>query len=179
MGFDLNKAAETLQDQEGLPPVDKWNPDYCGEIDMRILRDGRWLYMGTPINRPAMVKLFARVLWLEEGRYYLKTPVEKVGIEVEDAPFLITAVVQEEDRLVFATSYGDQITAGKDHPIWVEECPETGEPSPYIKVRFNMPGLISRNVFYQLVEMAQEEEVAGKPNLVLHSAGETFTLGSL
>ncbi|MFY0677810.1 MAG: DUF1285 domain-containing protein [Neptuniibacter sp.] len=149
---------------------------------MRIARDGRWFYMGTPIGRPAMVKLFSGVLWQEEGKHYLKTPVEKVGIQVDDAPFLFVSVDQQDGEhgpeLVFTSTADDQIVAGKKHPITVEVCPDTEEPSPYIDVRFGMRGLINRTVFYQLVEMAEEKKSNGRRVLTLESQGETFELGS-
>lgn len=183
-GFDLSKASKTIEESgEGIPPLDKWNPDFCGDIDMRIARDGKWFYQGTIIGRPAMVKLFSRVLWLEEGKHYLKTPVEKVGIEVEDAPFLMTELhVQDGDKgpeYQFVSTTGDKVVIGKEHSFWVEECGETSEPSPYVDVRFGMKGLIHRNVFYQLVELAVEKEIDGKLMLVIESQGETFILGDV
>ncbi|WP_286237488.1 DUF1285 domain-containing protein [Neptuniibacter halophilus] len=183
-GFDLGKASQAIsQTGEGIPPLEKWNPDFCGDIDMRIARDGRWFYMGTPIGRQAMVNLFSRVLWLEEGRYFLKTPVEKVGIEVEDAPFLFTQLEQAEGEsgpeLIFVSTTGDRITAGPEQRLWVETCPQSGEPSPYLEVRFGMKGLIHRNLFYQLVEMAEPCAVDGREVLAIESCGERFILGAL
>lgn len=180
--FDLNQVSKTIEKTGGgIPPLDKWNPDFCGDIDMRIARDGKWFYMGTPIGRPAMVKLFSTVLWQEEGKHYLKTPVEKVGIQVEDAPFLFIAVEQREGEqgpeLCFTSTTDDQVVAGKEHPITVEVCPDSEEPSPYIDVRFGMRGLINRTVFYQLVEMAEEKQINGRNVLVLESQGEHFELG--
>ena len=166
---------------KGAPPVDKWNPDFCGDIDLRILRDGTWLYGGTPIGRPAMVTLFSSVLWKEENDYFLKTPVEKVGIKVEDVPFHFIHVekVADErgDALCFISRTGDRVVASQENPIRVESDPVTGEPSPYLYVRFGMEGLISRAVFYDLVEQAHEEMLDGVAHLVINSAGETFVLG--
>jgi len=183
-GFDLTAASKDIQAQgEQLPPLEKWNPEFCGDIDMHIKRDGSWFYNGTPIGRPAMVKLFSRVLWQEEGKYFLKTPVEKVGIEVDDVPFLMIAVEQREGEqgieLVFTSKTDDVVIAGAEHPIRVEHCADTGEPSPYIAVRFGMEGLIARNVFYELVELAEEREIDGAAHLVIESQGELFSLGSL
>lgn len=180
--FDLNQASNAIAKAgSGLPPLEQWNPEFCGDIDMRIARDGKWFYMGTPIGRPAMVKLFSKVLWLEEGKYYLKTPVEKVGIQVDDAPFLFVSVDQQEGEfgpeLVFTSTTDDQVIAGKEHTITVEVCPETQEPSPYIDVRFGMRGLINRTVFYQLVEMAEERQINGRNVLVVESQNERFELG--
>ncbi|WP_415905459.1 DUF1285 domain-containing protein [Neptuniibacter sp. QD48_55] len=183
-GFDLSEASKVIEKSgEGIPPLDKWNPDFCGDIDMCIARDGKWFYQGTIISRPAMVKLFSKVLWLEEGKYFLKTPVEKVGIEVEDAPFLMTEVqVQEGENgpeYQFVSTTGDKVVIGKEHSLWVEECSETSEPSPYVDVRFGMKGLLHRNVFYELVELAIEREIDNKQVLVIESQGVTFILGEV
>lgn len=183
MSFDIQKAQQDIASAKGgLPPVDKWNPEFCGDIDMRIARDGRWYYMGSPIGRQAMVNLFARVLWKEGDNYFLKTPVEKVGIQVDDVPFLFIAVEEKTGEqgkeLCFTSSTGDQVTAGRDFPLRVETDPENDEPSPYLYVRWGMEGLISRNVFYQLVELAEEREVDGRSVLVLESQGEVFELGA-
>ncbi len=182
--FDLARVSRSIKENsKGIPPVDKWNPDFCGDIDMRIARDGKWFYMGTPIGRPAMVKLFSTVLWLEEGKHYLKTPVEKIGIKVDDAPFLFTELKVEQGEqgqtLLFISSTDDKVTADANHRLWVEVDQETGEPAPYIDVRFGMKGLIHRNVFYQLVELAKEHTVEGKRLLMVESAGQLFTLGTL
>ncbi|WP_297305913.1 DUF1285 domain-containing protein [Neptuniibacter sp.] len=181
--FDLNKASKEIEKSgDGIPPLEKWNPDFCGDIDMRIARDGRWFYMGTPIGRPAMVKLFSKVLWQEENKFFLKTPVEKVGIQVEDAPFLFISVEEREGEkakeLCFTSLTDDVVVAGADHPITVNICPNTHEPSPYIDVRFGMRGLINRTVFYQLVEIAEEKMVDGRSVLVVESQGEVFELGA-
>lgn len=182
MAFDLQQAQKAIEKEQGnLPPLDKWNPEFCGDIDMRIARDGRWFYMGTPIGRQSMVNLFSRVLWKEGDSYFLKTPVEKVGIQVEDAPFLFTElrVRQGENgqELVFSSTTGDEITAGKAFPIRVEIEPETQEPSPYLYVRWGMEGLIHRNVFYQLVELASVSEDGKK--MLIQSQGASFELGGL
>lgn len=142
-----------------LPPVDKWNPAHCGPIPMRIARDGTWFYMGTPIARHAMVRLFSTILRREpDGEHVLVTPVERVGIEVEDAPFVAVSLeVQgagEGQSLIFLTNVGDSVTAGPDNPIRVAEDPATGEPSPYVLVRGRLEALIARAVFYELADMA-------------------------
>lgn len=182
-GFDLTAASKAIEAQgNALPPLEKWNPEFCGDIDMRIARDGTWFYNGTPIGRLPMVKMFSRVLWMEEGKFFLKTPVEKVGIQVDDAPFIFTAVEQREGdqgpELVFTSKTDDVVVAGTDNPLRVEHASD-GEPSPYLMVRFGMEGLIARNVFYELVELAQEEEIDGELHLTLHSQGARFILGSL
>jgi uncharacterized protein len=146
----------------GLPPVHLWNPDYCGELDIRIARDGTWFYLGTPIGRPELVKLFSSILKKEDGRYYLVTPVEKVGIVVEDAPFVaVDFDVSGQDRdqvLRFETQVGDFADAGSDHPIRVVRDAKTGEPSPYVLIRADLEALIDRKSFYRLVELGAHHE---------------------
>ena len=184
-GFDLAAASKQIEQGsgEGIPPLEKWNPEFCGDIDMRIARDGSWFYNGTPIGRPAMVKMFSRVLWQEAGQFFLKTPVEKVGIQVDDAPFLFIAVESRQGEqgpeLVFSSKTDDVVVAGPDHPLRVEVDPDSEEPSPYLAVRFGMEGLIGRSVFYQLVELAEERVLDGVPHLMLQSQGEWFSLGNL
>lgn len=161
-----------------LPPVERWNPPHCGPIPMRIARDGSWHYMGTPIGRPAMVRLFSTILRREpDGSHVLVTPVERVGIEVEDAPFVAVQMdvsgAGEDQSLTFLTSVGDTVTAGRDHPIRVEEDPETGEPSPYVEVRKGLQALIARPVYYELADLAVERGV----DLGVWSAGSFFRLG--
>lgn len=143
---------------KGPPPVHLWNPPYCGEMDLRIARDGAWIHEGTPIGRPALVRLFASILKREDGRYYLVTPVEKLGITVEDAPFLAVDMETGPDGLTFTTSLGDRVTAGPDDPIRVERDPVTEEPSPYVHIRRGLEARIDRKTFYRLVDMAEERE---------------------
>jgi hypothetical protein len=157
-----------------LPPVDKWNPPYCGAIPMRIARDGTWHYMGTPIGRAAMVRLFSTILRREpDGSHVLVTPVERVGIDVEDAPFIAVSVEAKDGALHFLTNVGDAVTADADHPIRVVEDPATGEPSPYVLVRGRLEARLARAVFYELAELAEERDgVMG-----VWSAGAFFRLG--
>lgn len=174
---------EQGNDPRGLPPVHKWNPPYCGEIDMEIRRNGQWFYMGTPIGRPALVKLFSTVLRHDDdGYYYLVTPVEKVRIRVEDAPFLATQVERHEEAgvayLRFTTQTGDVVVAGREHPIRVSFRDDL-EPCPYIHVRDRLDALISRNVYYQLVEWGREVLAEGRPALAVESAGEPYIIGYL
>ena len=145
---------------DGLPPVDQWNPEYCGDIGMEIKRDGTWYYMGTPIGRKRIVKLFSRILRKEDDNtYVLVTPVEKVLINVEDAPFIATYVEilgeGKELNLKFNTNVDDTIIASKDYPIRVVINKKTNEPSPYILIRRNLEAKISRPVFYELIEIAE------------------------
>lgn len=158
----------------GLPPVHLWNPPHCGEIDMRIARDGTWFYMGTPIGRPALVNLFSTILRKDGDDYVLVTPVEKVGITVDDAPFVAVDFDREGDVLVFETNVGDRVTAGADHPIRVARDPKTGEPSPYVLVRANLEALIDRKSFYRLVDICEEAEHGGARWLGVKSGGTFF-----
>ena len=156
------QAAEQKLGKGGLPPVHLWNPPFCGDLDMRIARDGTWFYEGSPINRFQLVKLFSSILRREEGKYYLVTPVEKVGITVEDAPFVAVEFEVsgegEAQELYFTTHVGDQVLAGAEHPIRVERQAESGEPSPYVMVRNDLEALIDRKSFYRLVELGCHHE---------------------
>ncbi|SFP79839.1 DUF1285 domain-containing protein [Tranquillimonas alkanivorans] len=162
----------------GLPPVHKWNPPFCGDLDMRIARDGTWFYLGTPIGRKPLVKLFSSILKLEEGKYFLVTPVEKVGITVDDAPFVAVDFEAEGEgadrRITFVTNVDDTVTAGPDHPIRVIRDPESGEPAPYVHVRAGLEALIDRKSFYRLVEIGEEAEHEGETWFGLRSDGEFF-----
>ncbi|WP_299027032.1 DUF1285 domain-containing protein [uncultured Sulfitobacter sp.] len=147
------KAAKT----RGLPPVEKWNPPFCGDIDMEIQRDGTWFYEGTPIGRSGLVKLFASILIREDENYFLVTPVEKVGIRVHDAPFVAvdfeTSGEGQDQRLTFTTNLEDITVASEDAPLRFVRDSETGEPSPYVRVRRNLEALIDRKSFYRLVDL--------------------------
>ncbi|WP_081507096.1 DUF1285 domain-containing protein [Roseovarius mucosus] len=147
---------------KGLPPVHLWNPPFCGDLDMRIARDGTWFYLGTPIGRPELVRLFSTILRRDGDDYFLVTPVEKVGITVDDAPFVAVDFEAEgtgaAQTLRFETNVGDHVTAGPDTPIRVTRDPETGEPSPYVLVRANLEALIDRKSFYRLVEIGDRHD---------------------
>ncbi len=182
---DANALAAALAAQKGkkLPPVHLWNPPYCGDMDMRIARDGTWYYLGSPIGRIAMVKLFSTVLRRDDDdRYYLVTPVERLGIVVDDAPFVAVEMFVEgegaERRITFRTHVDDYVTADADHPIRVAIDPQTQEPSPYVLVRDRLEALIARSVFYDLVELADERQVDGETVLGVTSCGQDFTIGS-
>lgn len=154
------RAAKTKS--RGLPPVHLWNPPFCGDLDMRIARDGTWFYLGTPIGRKELVRLFSSVLKREDGKYFLVTPVEKVGITVDDAPFVAVDFEAADDGadqiLTFETNVGDFTVAGPDNPIRVERDPETGEPSPYVHVRAGLKALIDRKSFYRLVDIGAHHD---------------------
>ena len=164
--------------KKGPPPVHLWNPDFCGDIDMRIARDGTWFYQGTPIGRAPMVKLFSSILKVEDGRYYLVTPVEKVGIVVEDAPLhAVDFEVSGSGRdqvLRFVTRTEDEIEAGPDNEIKVERDAETGEPSPYVHVRRGLWARIDRKSFYRLIDLGCHETVDGQSWFGLWSMGRFF-----
>ncbi len=146
----------------GLPPVHLWNPPFCGDLDMRIARDGTWYYQGSPITRPQLVRLFSSILKLENDKYVLVTPVEKVGITVDDAPFVATDVevsgTGQDQVLEFTTHVGDTAIAGLDHPIRVVRDPETEEPAPYIMIRAGLEALIDRKTFYRLVDLGEDHD---------------------
>ena len=161
----------------GLPPVHLWNPAHSGEIDIVIGRDGRWRHEGAPIGREAMVRLFSTILRKDPDGIWLVTPVEKLRITVEDAPFIAVRVDQaagEDGRPVlrFVTNVGDEVEAGPDNPIRVE-TDARGEPRPYVDVRRGLEALIARPVFYELVELATER--AGRLGVTSH--GAWFELG--
>jgi len=176
----LAAQAKAASKGKGLPPVHLWNPPDCGDLDMRIARDGTWFYLGTPIGRKELVRLFSTILRKDGERYVLVTPVEKVGIQVDDAPFVaVDFEVSGEGRdqvLTFLTNLGDHTTAGPDAPIRVERDPETGEPSPYVLVRSNLEALIDRKSFYRLVEIGTHHEVDGESWFGLWSGGMFFPI---
>ena len=165
-----------------LPPVEKWSPAHCGEIDIRIARDGTWYHHGIPIGRPELVRLFSTILRKEPDGFYLVTPVEKMRIKVEDAPFLAVLLdVQgsgEEQRLLFTTNVGDQVRAGGEHLIRIHERALEESPIPYIHVRSGLEARISRSVFYQLADMAVPGEGEYRGQLGVWSSGVFFPLGA-
>jgi hypothetical protein len=176
-------SASTQALGKSLPPVHLWNPDFCGDIDMRIARDGTWYYMGSPIGRKPMVKLFSTILRHDDdGKYYMVTPVEKVGIKVDDAPFVAIEMTLEGKGagqvISFRTNVDDSVTVDANHPLRVEHNATTGEPSPYVLVRGRLEALIGRAVFYDLVACAEERMLDGQKILGVISTGEFFPLGS-
>ncbi len=152
-----------LVEQRRLPPVEQWNPSHCGDSEMRIARDGTWFHQGSPIGRQTMVRLFSTILRREaDGRYVLVTPVEKLDIAVEDAPFVAVEMKAEGDgadaRLAFRLNTGDLVTAGADHPLRFTEG-EDG-PRPYLHVRGGLEALVARSVYYELAERALADDAA-------------------
>ena len=146
-----------LAEEKRLPPVEKWNPTHCGDSEMRIARDGTWFHQGSPIGRPAMVRLFSTILRREpDGSFVLVTPVEKLGIEVEDAPFVAVELRSEGEgegrTLAFRLNTGDLVVAGPDHRLRFE-----AGPHPYVEVRAGLDALVARPVYYELAEIALAE----------------------
>lgn len=168
--------------KKGFPPVHLWNPPCCGVIDMRIARDGSWFYLGTPIGRKPMVKLFSSIIRRDGDEYFLVTPVEKVGIQVDDAPFVVVSLqvegAGEAQVLRFTSNVEDEVEAGAKHPLRFAIDPLTQEPSPYVLMRSNLEALILRSVFYQLVDLAQPREIDGRIWLGVWSGGVFFPIGA-
>ena len=165
--------------KKGLPPVHLWDPPFCGDLDIRIARNGQWWYLGTPIGRLELVNLFASVLKMEDGKYFLVTPVEKIGITVDDAPFVAADFRVEANgtqNLIFETNVGDETLAGPENPIRVVRDPETGEPSPYVHVRRGLEALIDRKSFYRLVDIGENREVEGERWFGVSSGGQFFPI---
>jgi len=162
----LSRLLAAAGKQKGKPPVEKWNPPYCGEIGMRIASDGTWFYQGSPIGRHALVKLFASILRKDSTGHVLVTPVERVGIEVEDAPFLAVEMVAEGEgdarRISFRTNVDDLVEVGPEHPLRFERDAQGGV-KPYLRVRGDLWALVTRPLMYDLIEMGEEREVSGKP----------------
>ncbi len=176
--------ATQLNANRSLPPVDQWTPPLLGDMDLRIARDGVWHHAGTPIQREALVRLFASILRCDDdGHYYLVTPVEKWQIRVDDAPFLairLDATGAGPDQcLTFTTNVGDQVTAGPDHPLIVEYHTPGGEPAPYLQVRGRLRALLSRAVFLELAELGEERRTADGRDYGVWSQGQFFSLGRL
>lgn len=166
---------------KGLPPVERWEPDFCGDLDMIIKSDGTWFYMGTPIGRKSLVKLFSTVLRKDEdGKTYLVTPVEKIGITVEDAHFVAVEMnVHEENGesvLTFRTNVGDIVTAGPENPIRFVIVPGNDGVKPYILVRGRLEAVLARPVMYELIALGQEIEVNGQTMFAVQSKGEIYPI---
>jgi hypothetical protein len=161
----LSEALGSDAARKGPPPVERWNPAYCGEIDMRIAADGTWYYMGSPINRPALVKLFSTVLRKDPERYVLVTPVERVGIVVEDAPFVAVEMAVEGEggdrQIAFRTNVNDLVQVGPDRPLRFERD-DNGGVKPYVKVRGELWARVTRTLALDLIALGEEQEIDGK-----------------
>jgi hypothetical protein len=164
---------------KGLPPVHLWNPPFCGDLDMRIASDGTWFYMGTPIGRAALVRLFSTVLRREGDKYFLVTPVEKVGIRVDDAPFLAVEMVVEKDAggrsLRFRTNVDDWVDCDAAHRLRFEAAADGGL-TPYLHVRAELWAKVTRALYYDLVDMGEERMIDGEAMFGVTSSGEFFAM---
>ncbi len=166
-----------------LPPLEKWNPEYCGEMDLVIRANGEWWHEGTRMTREPLIKLFSTVLWREGDEYFLKTPVEKIKIQVIDAPLMVVDVEQVEDEgktfVRCTTKTGDIVIADAEHAIEMRDYVVDGvnEVRPYIRIRRNLDALIHRNAFYHLVNWSTLEQTSAGEAMVLHSGDERFVLG--
>ena len=175
MPSPLQTLLDAARDRS-LPPVERWNPPRQGEIDIRIAANGDWYHEGGLIRRFAIAKLFATVLRVDDGEHYLVTPAEKLRIRVDDAPFLATDMETDGEgkarRILFTTNVGDVVLADADHPVVVED--REGEPRPYVEVRRGLRALITRSVFYRLVDLACE---GPDGEYFVSSGGTRFVLG--
>lgn len=171
--------SQLASEQGKTPPVERWDPPFCGDMDLVIKHDGTWHYMGTPIGRKALVKLFASVLKKENDSYFLVTPVEKVGITVEDVPLLVVHWEKVDEHIVFTTITDDRVVVSADNPVQLQQDKTSGDLLPYLLVRRNLFARLHQNVFYQLAEEGQQEELEGQAHLVLHSGNYRFSIGKL
>ncbi len=174
----LSKQLKQLtEQQQSLPPVELWDPPYCGEMDLCIKANGDWYYNGTIFKRLSLVKLFASVIKKEADEYFLVTPVEKIKITVEDAPFVITQWCWLDDQhsvMQLTTNLGDSFALDSDHQLSVDQ-----QGALYINVRRNLPAKVHRNVYYQWVDLAEQMLIEGKQVLAFVSAGQVYQLGTL
>ncbi|MES0096713.1 DUF1285 domain-containing protein [Mesorhizobium sp. M0019] len=166
---------------KGPAPVERWNPAFCGDLDMEIKQDGTWFYLGTPIGRMPLVQLFSSVLRKDaDGRTYLVTPVEKVGIRVADAPFIAVEMdvsgAGDGQIVTFRTNVGDVVEAGAGHPLRFVDEDETGGLKPYVLVRGRLEALVARPVMYELVEHGEEIDIGGKTMFAVRSKGEIYPI---
>jgi uncharacterized protein len=179
-GLDAIVRAAKEADGKTLPPVHLWNPPFCGDIDMRIGGDGTWYYLKTPIGRPALVRLFASVLKREGEKYFLVTPVEKIGIAVDDAPFLaVEMMIEQSPRgriLQFRTNIDDWVACGPEHVLRFAQEPATGGLKPYLHVRRDLWAKMTRALFYDLVALGEERDIGGTAMFGVASMGEFFAM---
>lgn len=181
---ELNQILADIESVEASQALRSgWNPGQKGKIDIRIRADGSWYHEGRRIQREALVKLFAGILRCEENCFYLVTPVEKLAIEVEDAPFLATLVERiVEDgvtAIVFTTNIGERVIVDREHQVHIDIDADTDQPRPYVALRDGMDALISRSAFYDLLNLAEERQREDGVHLVIHSMGQEFELGNI
>ncbi len=164
-----------------LPPVHLWDPPFCGDINLKIASDGTWFYEGTPIGRAKLVRLFSTVLKKEGDDYFLVTPVEKLGIQIEDAPFLavLCGVEKQNDVQIikFQTNVGDEVIASKEHPLDYRDTARGDDQAPYVMVRGGLEAKIGRSVFYELVEYGETRTIDGREHFGVMSSGLFFPFG--
>lgn len=194
--MDLTKFQKQIEGSSDktrpLPPVEKWNPDFCGDINMTVTLDGRWFYEGTPVGRASLVKLFSSVLKREDNKYFLVTPVEKVGITVEDTPFLITqwkeieadANGDKNTALALITQTGDEVVLDSVDQMELRVPPKAirdkeATAIPYVRVRRNLWARLHQNVYYQLLEKSKEIKGGDETHFVVHSANIDFVIGKV
>ena len=179
-GLEAITGALARAGAKGPPPVEQWNPPFCGDLDMRIAADGTWFYLKTPIGRPALVKLFASVLKREGDSYFLVTPVEKCGITVDDAPFLAVELNIEDSTegrvLHFRTNVDDWVSCGPQHALRFEPEAGTGGLKPYLHVRRDLWAKVTRTLFFDLVEIGEERDVEGRAMFGVMSMGTFFAM---
>jgi uncharacterized protein len=182
-GLDAIVTALPREARKGPPPVHLWNPPYCGDIDMRIASDGTWFYQKTPIGRVALVKLFASVLKREGDNYFLVTPVERVGITVDDAPFMAVELKVDQGSgggvLNFRTNVDDWVAASPDHPMRFDLDPANGGLKPYLHVRRGLWAKVTRALFYDLAALGEERDVDGKAKFGIASGGAFFAMADV
>ena len=173
------QATNATPGEKGLPPVHLWNPPFCGDLDMRIASDGTWYYMGTPIGRPALVRLFSTILKREDGKHFLVTPVEKVGIRVDDAPFLAVEMQKRASgdgtTLRFRTNVDDWVDCDAAHRLRFEAAADGGL-TPYLHVRADLWAKVTRALYYDLVDMGEARMVDGQEMFGVEFAGEFFPM---
>ncbi|MDP2578852.1 DUF1285 domain-containing protein [Shimia thalassica] len=176
----LAASAKAVAKERGLPPVHLWNPPFLGNIDIQILRDGTWIHEGGEIKRPELVRLFSSILRKDGDSYFLVTPVEKVGITVEDAPFVAVDVdctgTGENQILTFTTNVGDTVAAEPDAPIRLVQETAQGEPAPYVMVRAGLEARLDRKTFYRMVELGTHHVVNDQDWFGVWSDGAFFPL---
>src|SRR3990167_1695095 len=183
---NLTDIAQYIKDgqsghKRSIPPLDQWHPKHCGAMDLKVLANGEWRHEGQLIKRPAMIELFATVLWKEADKFYLKTPVEQIEIEVEDEPLFVNQVDQVEISgkiyLQLTTTTHDVVIVDEDHPIFMRAF--QGELRPYVHVRFGINALIQRAAFFHLVEMGElSDDAEGQAKLSLQSGDLLLQLGT-
>ena len=173
-------SAAQREGRKGPPPVHLWNPPFCGDLDMRIASDGTWHYLRTPIGRPALVRLFASVLKREGDKYFLVTPVEKVGIVVDDAPLLAVEMRVEKSAigavLHFRTNVDDWVRCDADHALRFETETKSGGLKPYLHVRRDLWAKVTRALFYDLAALGEERDCGGRLMFGVASAGNFFAM---